>query len=280
MRLKTFAKLNLTLDICGKRDDGYHLLDSVMLSVEPADIVTLKKSDSITVKCSKAELSGEDNIAYKAAVAYFKTAEINAGVEIYIEKHIPEAAGLGGGSADAAAVIKGLDSLYGTNFSSDKLREIALTVGADVPFCIDGGCARVRGIGEKVEPLSAVKGMYFVIAKNGVKGSTGAMYGMLDSMQTEKNNDTPDMLEALLCGDALRIAKHVGNAFTAVAGLYGMDEIFSVTNPLAVSLSGSGPSVFAVYADEQSARRAQEYVASKGIECFYATPQTDGIIFF
>lgn len=279
MKIKAFAKLNLTLDICGKREDGYHLLDSVMISVDPADIITLKKSDKIDVKCSDPALCGEGNIGYKAADAFFKTAGIAAGASIYIEKHIPEAAGLGGGSSDAAAVIRGLDRLYGTDFSSDKLREIGLSVGADVPFCIDGGCARVGGIGEIVKPLSPLNDLYFVIAKNGVKSSTGDMYGILDRRENQIKANTPDMLDAIASGNATEIIRNVGNVFISVAGLYGMDKIFVDTDPLAVSLSGSGPSVFAVYSNSDAAKKAQRYVSERGINCFYAEPHSAGIVF-
>ena len=279
MKIKTFAKLNLSLDICGKREDGYHLLDSVMLSVDPADILTIEKNDIISVECSNPGLSGEDNIAFKAAKAFFEAVGIKTGASIHIEKHIPEAAGLGGGSADAAAVIRGLDKLFETNLSTEQLQKIGLKVGADVPFCIDGGCARVGGIGEIVSPLEKVENIYFVIAKNGKKGSTGAMYGMLDGSDEDKCNDTPELIEALKTKNINQIAAHIGNAFTLVAGLYNMDDNFASTKPLKVSLSGSGPSVFAVYADADSAHAAQRFISDMGIECYYAEPKEKGIIF-
>lgn len=279
MKIKAFAKINLTLDICGKREDGYHLLDSVMLSVDPADTVILEKANNITVTCSDNSLSNENNIAYKAADKFFNAVKIDGGVSIYIEKQIPQAAGMGGGSADAAAVICGLDRIYKTNLSIDKLCEIGLSVGADVPFCIVGGCARVQGIGEKIESLNDIKNLHFVIAKNGQKGSTGAMYALLDETEDLKNPCTEKIIKSLYDNDIKDICKNIGNDFIKVTGLYDMERIFAETNPLAVSLSGSGPSVFAVYSDCFAAKKAEEYVKKQGIKCFYAEPKKSGLIF-
>ena len=148
MKIKAFAKVNLSLDVTGKRADGYHTLSSVFQSVSLSDIVEIKKADSISVKCSDTSLNGEDNLCNTAAVKFFEAAKIQGGAEIFIEKHIPLAAGLGGGSTDAGAVLKGLNELYGKPLSEQKLLEIALSLGADVPFCMVGGTKLCEGIGE------------------------------------------------------------------------------------------------------------------------------------
>ena len=153
MKVKACAKINLTLDIVGKRCDGYHLIDSVFQSVSIFDELCVEKGDGITVKCSVGSIDNKDNIVCKAAEKFFENTKINGGAAIEIKKNIPLAAGLGGGSADAAAVIVALDRLYETKLSNEQICSIGLSVGADVPFCTVGGTARVGGIGEIVEKL-------------------------------------------------------------------------------------------------------------------------------
>ena len=278
MKIKAFAKINLTLDICGKREDGYHLLDSVMQSVTPADSITLEKNDNINIFCSDSTLNTEENIVYKAANVFFEYTKINSGVDIFLEKHIPKAAGMGGGSADAAAVIVGLNKLYNTNLSQEELLSLGLKVGADVPFCIIGGTARVRGIGEKVESISPVCGLYAVTVKNGIKGSTKEMYAKLDQNTTFKRNDTPNAVKAIENKDNLFLCQNIGNAFADVNGLYGAEQIFQPTKPLCVSLSGSGPTVFALYNDLDKAINALEYIKQQNIECYLSEFSVQGIL--
>ena len=278
VKIRAYAKLNLTLDMCGKREDGYHLIDSVMMSADPCDLITLERADGITVSCSDGELSGQDNIAFKAAKSFFEYTLIKGGAQIYIEKHIPQAAGLGGGSSDAAAVIRGLDTMYSTELSASQLCEIALKVGADVPFCVFGGTARVGGIGEIIEPINTPKEMYLVIAKNGTKGSTKEMYNRLDSGDVFHAPTTEAAIAAIKNNDYMALNKNISNAFASVSGLYGMEEHFRYTHPDAVSLSGSGPSVFATYLNEEDAKTAYDYINGLGIECYLARPQQKGII--
>ena len=140
LKIKANAKINLSLSVLGKRKDGYHELDTVMQSISLYDTVYIEKGDKITGECG--EFGGEDNIAFKAAAAFFKVCSINGGANIKIEKRRPSAAGMGGGSADAAAVLVGLNKLYKTKLSYEKLLSIAVKLGADVPFLICGGSAR------------------------------------------------------------------------------------------------------------------------------------------
>ncbi len=279
MKIKAFAKINLTLDICGKRKDGYHILDSIMQSVTPADIITLETSDNISVVCSDSGLNGEENIAYKAAKKFFEYTNICGGVEIAIEKHIPQAAGMGGGSADAAAVIVGLNKLYNTQLSQDELLKIGLKVGADVPFCIVGGTARVGGIGEELQQLKTPQNLYAVVAKNGVKGSTKEMYAKLDEITTVARHDTPDAVKAIENNDNKTLCLNIGNAFADVCGLYGMEKHFEPTEPLCISLSGSGPTVFALYDCREKAKKAVDCIKAKNIECYLSDFSAQGIVF-
>ncbi len=276
MKLIANAKINFTLDIKGKREDGYHLLDSVMQSVSLCDTVTVNKSDLICVSCSDGEISGEGNIAFKAAKTFFEFTEIFGGADIYIEKKIPKAAGLGGGSADAAAVIVGLDRLYKTNLSVESLCEIGLKVGADVPFCIMGATARVKGIGEIIEPLPSFPERYLVIVKNGEKLSTKDMYEKIDGMG-DMPLYTDKFIENHLNGQTDEALKNCGNAFEAVCKTDNIRKLSQKYNPLCVGLSGSGPSVYVAFKSKEDAQKLSDELTELGFEPHIALTSNYGI---
>lgn len=277
MKIMCNAKVNLCLAVTGKRADGYHIIDSVMQSISLYDTLTLRKSDDIKVVCSKSEFSGEKNIAHKAAKAFFDYTGILGGIEIFIDKGIPDAGGLGGGSSDAAGVILGLDKLYNTKLGLDELLKIGLSVGADVPFCIFGGTARVGGIGEQLCRLPDIKDLYFIIAKNGRKPSTGEMYKQLDSIENPILPDTQGFVDALLNGGFNKAAGYIGNSFEALTGVFGIDAALKDTNYTALCLSGSGPCVFVAYNNECDSSRALNILKAKNIEAYIATPVETGI---
>lgn len=278
MRLRANAKINLTLDITGKRDDGYHLLDSVMQSVSLCDKVTVETAEKISVRCSDDGICGDANIAFTAAREFFSASGISAGADIYIEKHIPKAAGLGGGSADAAAVLTALDKLYGTHFDRNKMCEIALRVGADVPFCLFGGTKRVRGVGEDTEDIRTSYNCAFVLLKCRTKLSTGDMYRRTDSATT-----LPLCTEKMLCslaeGDIFKISESVGNAFLSVCDISAERTVLENAGALGTGLSGSGPTVFGIFGDADSAGKAAEKLQKAGFEAYFALPETNGVIF-
>ncbi len=278
MKLRANAKINLTLDICGKREDGYHLLDSIMQSISLCDIVTVDKSVDITVNCSDSSLGGEQNIAIKAAKKFFEFTGIKGGADIYIEKNIPKAAGLGGGSADAAAVIVGLNEVYQTELDTTKLCDIGLSVGADVPFCIVGGTARVSGIGECIKSIEPMPYAAFVLSLAGEKQSTADMYRKIDNDPLCWNIcSTPDMLVAIGNGDIAEVSNKLSNVFATVCEHTALKTVFQNTHPLGVSLSGSGPTVFAVYGDLPSAQTAQRQLEKENIKAYIAETADKGI---
>ena len=267
MLVHAYAKINLTLDIVGINGNGYHLLDSVFQSVGLYDAVTLEKADGISVSCEG--INGAENIAYTAAAEFFGKTGVSGGVNIKIEKGIPLLSGLGGGSADAAAVIVALDRMYKTNLSQDALLKTALACGADVPFCLSGGTARVGGIGEKITPLSPIEGLWAVIVQAGKKESTSLMYKKLDGAPLSPPV-TDDFLRALH-ENADTAFKKAGNAFGAVAANAGIIELLGSHRPMGVSLSGSGPSHFAVFRDKREANLAAKDLERKGFSP-YAVP--------
>ncbi len=278
MKLKANAKINLTLDVVGKREDGYHLIDSVFQSVSLCDDVVVEKSDTVSVTCDDSTICDKSNIAYKAAKKFFEYVGIDGGAEIVIKKHIPLASGMGGGSADAAAVIVALDKLYKTNLSQDTLCEIGLSVGADVPFCIMGGTARVGGIGEQMQKLPDMPDCALLLIKHGAKQSTADMYKKIDSCpQVERY--TKAVVKAIENDDLKKVCNNVFNAFSAVCNNTELIKDIKTTNPLAVSLSGSGPTVFAVYNNIANANKAKNTLKQKNYNPIIAVPSKFGIIF-
>ncbi len=251
--LEAAAKLNLSLDITGVREDGYHLLDSVMQSVSLYDRVALiKREEGISLAVDRPKIpNGPENTAYRAAVAFFKETKIRGGVEIFLEKHIPSQAGMGGGSADAAAVLVGLNQMYQTGLSKEKLQEIGLTVGADVPFCIVGGTARVRGIGEVVQSIAPLNMAQFVVVKpRGIGVDTKEAYQRYDEMGSSKRPDTEGLLHAILSGRISSFSKYMYNVLEESAPL---DEIREIKKDMmdyganAAMMTGSGAAVFGVF---------------------------------
>lgn len=278
MKLKACAKINLTLDILGKREDGYHIIDSVFQSVSLCDEIDIQKSNGITVCCTDNTICDRSNIAYKAAQKFFEYVGIYGGADIKIEKHIPLAAGLGGGSADAAAVIVALDRIYKTNITEKELCEIGLSVGADVPFCIMGGTARVGGIGEKIEKMPDMPECAIILIKHGKKQSTADMYRQVDTYPQDKYY-TQSMVDGIENSNLSAVCQNVFNAFSSVCNDEKLTKDIKKTNPLVVSLSGSGPTVFAVYNNIADAHKAKNVLKQKNYNPIIAVPSKFGIIF-
>lgn len=271
MKIKANAKINLSLSILGKRQDGYHLIDTVMQSVGLFDLIEIEKSSDITVFCDKYNIPQQENIAYLAAKLFFEEYNINGGAKISITKNIPAAAGLGGGSADAAAVLLGLNKLYNANIPQQCLCKTALKLGADVPFFINGGCQRCEGIGEVLTPIKPLKSGWFLLSKAEQKPSTAEMYRVLDS-KAPVFCDTKRVISAIEQDDLISLSKNIVNSFGAIWQDSFVKSALLRFEPLVVSLSGSGPTWFALFEDEQSAVLVQQKLKSQGIDCWVARP--------
>lgn len=275
IKITACAKINLSLSVLGKREDGYHELDTVMQSVDLSDTVYIEKCCGIITDCKG--ISAEENIAARAARLFCEKTGAE-GCKIKIEKRIPAAAGLGGGSADAAAVLAGLNRLYKTGISETELCEIAVKIGADVPFLIAGGTARARGIGEKLTPLMPLKDCWFLLAKAEEKPSTAEMFSRLDSTDYIKP-DIERTVNAVNCGDLNGVLENLGNSFEILWSKSPLKEMLSSTHPAACSLSGSGPARFAVYGDLNAALRARDKLSAKGVFCEICKPLNKSLIF-
>ena len=199
------AKINLTLDIVGRRDDGYHLIRSVMQPISLADEIKIRKTDDgkITIRSNDPTVPcDERNTVYKACVKYFDFTQVSkCGVEIYIDKHIPSEAGLGGGSTDAAAVIKLLDEIFETNLSLEDMCEIGARVGADVPFCVISKTSLCEGMGEVITPLKSLKKHYILLIKSNFGVSTPLAYKLFDEKGVTTANASDNMVTAISLGN-------------------------------------------------------------------------------
>ena len=277
VEVKANAKINLVLDITGKREDGYHSIDTVMQSLDLADIITVSKADKVTVDCGIAELNNENNIAYRATSLFFEAVGIDKGAEIKIQKHIPQAGGLGGGSADAAAVLLALKKLYKTKLTEQQLREIAVKLGADVPFFIKGGTQRAEGIGEVLTSLKPLENGYFLLIKQGNKPSTGEMYARLDS-ENPPHSDVEACIKAIEENDLNSLAKYIDNSFISVNREFALKEKLLGMGAIGISLSGSGPTWFAVFDDFDKAETAFNDLKAE-TECYLTKPCNNGIKF-
>lgn len=265
---KAYAKINLYLDVVGKRPDGYHDLDTIMQNISLYDEISLELTDGeISVCCDNETICDSDNIAFAACRTFFDYTKIKKGARIHIKKHIPLAAGVGGGSSDAAAVLSLLNIATDAQLSEDELIKLATPLGADVPFFIIGGTARAQGIGERLEKIVAPK-MHYVLLKNGIKQSTGQMYAKLDSTDYEVSGDIEGLIENLSDGDIIKSSSNLFNAFIYCWDFESLCKPFSTFVPLTVFLSGSGPTVCALFTDIDKAQECADALKSDDYDAF------------
>lgn len=282
MVIKAFAKLNLALDVVGKRPDGYHDMNMVMQSVSLHDVVTLEwKAGGISLECDDAAVPRDErNLAWKAAERFFSFTGKKGDISIQIEKHIPSQAGMAGGSADAAAVLAGLNQLYETGLSAETLCGLGKELGADVPFCLIGGTAHVTGIGERITPLIPLPDCSFAIVKPERGISTKEAFAALDRKVDLVHPALEPILKGIQTGDVDAICSGVGNAFEQVTEL---PEVFAAKCELlrlgarAALMSGSGSAVFGLFESEVASRLAQNAFDGNNAGIFQAVPVKTGL---
>ena len=280
--IKACAKLNLFLDITGKRADGYHTLSSIMQSVDLFDYVRISKGEDLSVRCSRSELDGENNIAYKAAALFFESSGVSPGADIYIEKRIPMDAGLAGGSADAAAVLFGLNLLFEACLSEAELKKIGVECGADVPFSLTGGTMLAEGIGDEFTALSPLPDCWIVIAKPENGMSTRESYRYYDEHQDEipEHGNAQEFCPALEAGDLHAVCKSFYNVLeSAVPGktIDTIKQMFSDCGALGSAMTGSGTAVFGIFDDEAKAVSCKNALDEKYPSVFIARPTDFGV---
>ncbi|MBQ3063801.1 MAG: 4-(cytidine 5'-diphospho)-2-C-methyl-D-erythritol kinase [Clostridia bacterium] len=281
---KAYAKINYYLEISGRRADGYHELETVMQTVSLADTLTVTRvaGEGITLETGAALPADDKNLVVRAANAYFAASGAPFGCHAVLEKRIPIEAGLGGGSADAAAMLRALNRLDKGRFSAAELAEIAVKIGADVPFLIVGGTALCRGVGEVMTPIESTLHAPIVVAKMGEGVSTPAAFGALDSHFDNfidfRSDHTPvPLLAGLQAGDGEAVAASIFNRFEAVVAdarpaVGALLDFLCRAGALAAAMSGSGPSVFGIFRDAAAAEAATAALSAMGADAFACTP--------
>lgn len=272
---RSYAKINLTLDILGKRDNGYHDVEMVMQSLSLFDLLIIDKTNGqITISTNLKYLPNtEKNIAYKAAAEFFRHTGIKGGARIIIHKNIPVAAGLAGGSGNCAATLAALNLLYNTHLDAKELCEIGARLGADVPYCIMGGTQLATGIGEILTPLPPMPKTTVLLVKPPINISTAAIYSQIDDAPIEKHPDTAAMKAALSDRNIYAVADNLCNVMEAVTqGMHpvirGIKEKMIKNGALGAVMSGSGPTVFGLFDDYNAAKLSHDSFAHQYKDVF------------
>ncbi|MDF2523238.1 MAG: 4-(cytidine 5-diphospho)-2-C-methyl-D-erythritol kinase [Clostridiales bacterium] len=281
---KARAKINLSLDVTGKRPDGYHIVKMIMQSIDLHDNVFIEVADGgieVTSDCYWLP-SGSENIAYKAAKIMFDRFGINKGIKIRIEKRIPVAAGLAGGSTDAAAVLKGINQLFKLDIDESELMIIGKQIGADVPYCIKGGTMLAEGIGEILTELAPLPEVYLVLVKPKIGVSTAWVYKNLNINQELDRPDTEVLITAIKDNRLDVLAKGMKNVLeTVTISKYKVIQEIKTKllelGALGSMMSGSGPTVFGIFDSLDSAQYALDRIKTDRWECFLTKTVSGGI---
>lgn len=264
IKLKALGKINLGLDVLGRRPNGYHDVRMVMQTVYLYDQILLEKTDKegISLETNLFYLPvNENNLAYRAAKMLIDEFAIKEGVHISLEKHIPVAAGMAGGSSNAAAVLYGMNRLFQLGLTDQELMDWGVQLGADVPYCIMRGTVLAEGIGEKLTPLPAMPKCHVLLAKPPISVSTQKVYEKLDAQKVTKHPDIDGILLGLQTGDLKKITSSMGNVLenvtiTEYPQIESIKDVMKEEGALNAMMSGSGPTVFGIYDDKMLARRA------------------------
>lgn len=275
MKIRAYAKVNISLDVVGKREDGYHLLRMIMQNIDLYDeIIVEKQSRDIIIECNKNYVPTDSrNLAYKAAMAFKERYNISEGVKIKIFKNIPVSAGLAGGSTDAAAVLKLMNKLFEVNASKEELMELGLKLGADIPYCIQGGTALCEGVGEVITPLKPFRDKIIVLVKPSFGVSTKEVYKNFDMEKVKKHPETEALIKAMAEDDLRYVAYNMRNLLENVTlkkhkVLINLKEEMNKYGAINSMMSGSGPTVFAFFDDMLKAQRCFEKMKEKYNEVF------------
>lgn len=261
------AKLNLSLEITGVDEKGYHLLDMMMQTVSVFEHITLTPQDDISMSSNARYIPTDSkNVAVKAAEKFFEYTGVKGGVHIHIKKTVPIKAGMAGGSADAAGVIVGLDHMYSTKLTLEQMCEVGLKCGSDIPFMIHGGTKRIQGTGDIILPAPQMPDCYFVICMPTSGVSTPQAYANFDAMGVKADVDNEKLIQAIKANDLEGIAKYMANDLELAAGseytrpikeaLIGLGAVGSM-------MTGSGAAVYGIFDSEEKAQKAAEALKEK-----------------
>ncbi len=273
IQMKAYGKINLSLDVTGKRENGYHDVRMIMQTVGIYDQILLTRTDKpgITVTTNLSFLPvDENNLVYKAAKLLMDEFNIESGLNINLKKNIPVAAGMAGGSSDAAAVLVGVNNMFGLNLSKKDLMERGVKLGADVPYCVMRGTALAEGIGEVLTPLAPMPDCYILIAKPHISVSTAFVYKNLKLDTIERHPDVDRVASYIAAGDIAGIADSMDNILETVTVpaypvINDLKVMMKENGALNSMMSGSGPTVFGIFDDEEKADSAYSIVEKSGL---------------
>ena len=286
IQLKSRAKINLSIDVLGKRQDGYHLVEMIMQTVDLFDKIKIfsLKEDTIIVESNSSDIPLDSrNIVYKAADLIKKQYNINKGVKINIEKNIPIAAGMAGGSSNAAAVLVGLNQLWELKLSLEELKELGLKLGADVPFCIEGNAALAETIGEKLTNIDGLsEDTYILICKPELFVSTKEIYQEIDSKIIEKRPDNKLLINLLKENKIEEIASNMYNVLEEVTKakypiISEIEKTMIENNALGSMMSGSGPTVFGLYKNKEKAENCKKILLKSFKQVYVVKSHNKGV---
>ncbi|MCD8378871.1 MAG: 4-(cytidine 5'-diphospho)-2-C-methyl-D-erythritol kinase [Lachnospiraceae bacterium] len=269
---KAYAKINLALDVVRRLENGYHEVRMIMQTVDLYDELTFQKTEggiSLTVDTT-AVPADQSNLIYKAATLLLDSAGVTDGVSVHLQKNIPVAAGMAGGSTDAAATLLGLNELFGLHYTKEELKALGVKIGADVPYCIQGGTALAEGIGEILSPLPAPPAAHLLIAKPDIDVSTAFVYRNLHLEAVTKHPDIDGMIAALHAQDLKGITDRLGNVLETVTVpaypvIAQIKEKMISHGAQGALMSGSGPTVFGIFEREEDAQGAAEEIRTQGL---------------
>ena len=286
IKLKSRAKINLSIDVLGKRQDGYHLVEMIMQTIDLYDLIEIseREDNQIIIKSTSNEIPLDcNNLVYKAADLIRNTFDINKGVEIYIKKNIPVAAGMAGGSSNAAAILVGLNKIWNLNLSDQKLEEIGLKLGADVPFCINGGAVLASGIGEELTPIKGLsKDVCILVCKPELFVSTKEIYECIDSKHIEKRPNNQFLIDCLKNENTRELAENMFNVLEEVTVdkhpvIQQIEDIMTRNKALGAMMSGSGPTVFGLYENREDALKCKSILEKQFKQTFVVACEEKGV---
>ncbi|WP_297133022.1 4-(cytidine 5'-diphospho)-2-C-methyl-D-erythritol kinase [Terrisporobacter sp.] len=286
IQLKSRAKINLSIDVLGKREDGYHLVEMIMQTIDLYDRIKISalNEDKIVIKSKSLDIPlNDDNIVYKAANLIKNKFNINSGVEIYIEKNIPVAAGMAGGSSNAAGVLVGLNKLWNLGLSEEELKAIGLKLGADVPFCISGQAALAENIGEKLTKIDGLdEDTFILVCKPELFVSTKEIYEEIDSKEIKRRPDNKLLINLLKEKDIEGLSRNMYNVLEEVTKdkypvIDKIEQIMMQNNALGSMMSGSGPTVFGLYSKLEDAERCKEILLQEFKQVYVVKSNNKGV---
>ena len=272
MTENAYAKINIGLDVLGRRDDGYHEVRMIMQSIGLCDILTIDANDGpqILISTDNGQLStGEDNLIYKAAKLMITQYALPCGIKVHLKKNIPVAAGLAGGSTDAAATIRAMNRLFGLGLATDELARLGAQIGADVPYCIIYGTVLCEGIGEILTPLDPCPPCNVLLAKPEAGVSTAYVYSNL-KLEGISHPDMDAMISGIRCGDINMVARNMGNVLETVTMneipvIGELKRIMNESGCIGSLMSGSGPTVFGLFETRKAMQRAYDNIRGSGL---------------